>query len=133
MIYKDERPFSTSVPVPSPYLALIAIALIFLGESVSIVAEMISSHSANFGGNAWNAFFMMFLVITVAGALLIAGYILGFSAFRNIWIVSVTSIVSILIMEPLLAYLVFRQLPTLGAAIGLILGMAGLVVTLVVK
>jgi hypothetical protein len=39
------------------------------------------------------------------------------------------SITSILIIEPLIAYLVLKQLPTKGALIGLILGALGFAAT----
>ncbi len=72
----------------------------------------------------------MFSIITLAGAFLILGYMLGYSAFKNIWIVSAASITSILIMEPILGFLFFRQMPTTGATIGLILGAVGFITTL---
>jgi hypothetical protein len=50
---------------------------------------------------------------------------LGFRAFQNIWIVSVSSITSILIIEPLVSYAFFRQSPTTGAFIGLVFGAIG--------
>ena len=51
---------------------------------------------------------------------------LGFKAFKNIWIVGVTSITSILIAEPILALTIFQQVPTRGAVIVFILGGIGL-------
>lgn len=66
----------------------------------------------------------------MAGGFLIAGYILGFGAFKNIWIVNVASITAILIAEPILAWTIFHQAPTPGALIGFILGAIGLFVSL---
>jgi len=66
------------------------------------------------------------LLIALAGGFLIAGYMLGFNAFKNIWIVSVASITSILIVEPILAWTIFHQIPTIGTIIGFILGAIGL-------
>ena len=57
----------------------------------------------------------------------------AFKAFKNIWIVSVISITSILLIEPVLAYFIFDQLPTKGAAIGLVLGAIGLYLALFYK
>jgi hypothetical protein len=67
----------------------------------------------------------MFLIIACAGALLIGGYILGYSAFKNIWIVSVLSMTSILVTEPFISYAIFHQLPTKGAWLGLGFGVIG--------
>jgi len=62
----------------------------------------------------------------IAGSIfLIEGYMLGYTAFRNIWIVSAISITSILIVEPLLAYDLFQQLPTKGALVGFVAGIIG--------
>jgi hypothetical protein len=58
---------------------------------------------------------------------LIAGYILGFNAFKNIWIISVASITTFLIVEPLTAYTLFKQMPTTGSIIGFILGVLGFI------
>jgi hypothetical protein len=104
---------------------IIVLLLIFLGEALSIYAEMLGAK--NITGSFWQVFFKMFIVITFGGALLIAGYMLGFNAFKNIWIVSAISIGTILIVEPILAYTIFQQLPTKGALVGFILGIAGII------
>jgi hypothetical protein len=114
------------------WLKIAALVLLFLGEVFSIGAELIGSKRIALDSTNWISLYVgMFLVITVAGALLIAGYMLGYLQFKNIWIVTAISIGSILIVEPLLAYLVFHQTPTFGATIGLILGFLGIVATLV--
>jgi hypothetical protein len=102
--------------------------MLFLGEALSVYAEMLAAqtHEAN-----THSFLSIFskatLAIAFAGAFLIAGYMIGYKGFKNIWIVSALSITSILIMEPLLAYLLFKQLPTKGAALGLGLGALGFI------
>jgi hypothetical protein len=75
-------------------------------------------------------FLKMFLVMVIAGGFLIAGYMLGFRAFKNIWVVSVISITSILVIEPILAYAVFRQMPTTGAIVGFVFGVLGAIAAL---
>ena len=113
------------------YAKLLVIVLIFLGESLAIYAEMWGAHQGAFDNKPWmQIFFKMFLIITISGGLLISGYMLGFKAFQNIWMVSVTSITSILIVEPMLAYVFFRQMPTLGATVGLVLGAIGFLATI---
>jgi len=110
-----------------PYTKILVLVLIFLGEALAIYAEMIGARSHNVLQNPFlQTFIKMFLVIIIAGALLIAGYMLGYKSFKNIWIVGVISITSIIILEPILAYTIFKQLPTRGALIGLILGIAGM-------
>lgn len=104
---------------------ILVLILIFLGETLSIYAEMIGARTLT--NSFWQVFFKMFIIITFAGAMLIVGYMLGFQAFKNIWIVSVISIGAILIVEPILAYTIFQQLPTTGALIGFILGIIGII------
>ena len=112
----------------STYLKLIVILFLFIGETFSIYAEMIAARTNSFAAQPFiNIFLKMFLIIAFAGLFLISGYMLGFTAFKNIWIVSVASITPILIMEPLLAYTIFKQLPTKGALVGLVLGALGFI------
>lgn len=113
------------------YPQILVAILIFLGESFSIYAEMIAARTYSLGTQPFlEAFLKMFIVFVFGGMLLISGYMMGFSSFKNIWIVSVISITSILISEPTLAYVIFHQLPTKGAAIGLIFGILGFISTM---
>lgn len=107
------------------FLKIGAILFLFIGETLSICAEIILAKRYSLDQPFWRLFFIGFIFLTFTGALIITGYLLGIKAFKNIWIVSVASITSILIMEPIVGYLVFRQLPTKGALIGLILGAIG--------
>lgn len=110
----------------SLYLKLGVIVLIFAGEALGIYAEMIGARNHSLLAQSFSySFFRAFLVFAVAGVFLVAGYSLGLKSFQNIWIVSVVSITSVLIIEPILAYTLFHQVPTKGALIGLILGAAG--------
>jgi hypothetical protein len=111
-------------------LKILMVILIFLGESFSIYAEMVIAKNYS-NASFINIFLKMILIIIIAGIFLITGYMFGFKSFKNIWIVSVVSITSILIMEPILAYTIFHQLPTKGALIGLILGALGFLSTII--
>ena len=53
----------------------------------------------------------------------------GLKAFDNIWVVTAISVTSILIIEPIIAYSIFRTLPTGGVLVGMILGALGFVAT----
>lgn len=110
----------------SLYLKIIVILLIIMGEGFSIYAEMIAAKSHS-GSILTQTFLKMLIIVVIAGGFLILGYVLGYSVFKNIWVVSVASITSILIIEPILAYTIFSQLPTKGALIGLILGALGFI------
>lgn len=102
------------------------VVLIFFGEALAIYSEMAGARRFGFENfSFWQAFFRMFAIMCVAGAFLVAGYVLGYKSFQNIWIVSAASITSILLAEPFLAWMFFHQLPSKGAAAGLALGLAG--------
>lgn len=107
-------------------LKVLAIAMIFTGEAASIYAELLAARRFTAPQASWAAVFLKMLVVIVVGmAALLAGYMLGIKAFQNIWIVSVASITSILIIEPVLIYGLFGQMPTAGALVGLVLGGIG--------
>ncbi len=109
-------------------MKILTIILIFLGEATAIYAEMVAARNYSTSSSPFIQIFLkLFLIIIIGGGFLIAGYMLGIKSFRNIWIVSVVSITSILIIEPILAYTLFGQLPTKGALIGFIFGTLGFV------
>jgi general stress protein CsbA len=91
-----------------------AVALVLFGEMFSIVAEVTASKQSTDGAHHVATFFQMLVFITLAGALLIAGYMIGYIHFRSIWIITAVSVGSISIGQPILTYLLFQQTPTLG-------------------
>ncbi|NOS67128.1 MAG: hypothetical protein HOO67_02070 [Candidatus Peribacteraceae bacterium] len=108
-------------------LKILVLLLIFLGEFFVIYAEIRASNTYSLPGQSFGRVFLaMFPVFLVGGALLMSGYILGYRAFQNIWIVTAISITSVLVVEPLLAFTIFQQVPTRGAWLGLGFGTAGL-------
>lgn len=110
-----------------------AVALIFFGEAFSIAAELHASRRAlQDPGSFVTIFGPMFLLITLGGALLVAGYMLGYLHMKNIWIIAAVSIGSIVVVEPILAWTLFHQIPTTGALIGLVLGVLGVLFALLV-
>ncbi len=106
-------------------LKVASIIAIFLGEAIAIYAEVFSSKVMD-KEFLWGLFTKSLLLMLVGCVLLLFGYIIGVRSFHNIWVVSVISITSILVAEPAFNYLIFQQLPTPGAFIGLILGIVGL-------
>jgi hypothetical protein len=109
---------------------IIPILLLFIGESLAIYSEIIATKNIN---TFMSTFLKMSGVMTLAGLLLVAGYMLGLKYWQNIWIVSVVSIASIIIMEPIIIYSLFHELPAKGALIGFILGVLGLLSVLFIK
>lgn len=111
-------------------MKLVGLILILFGETLAILTELTG---AKYTGDTFSTrlFFRLLALMIIAGAFLLAGYMLGFINFKNIWIVSAVSITSILIIEPVLNYFYLNQLPTRGALIGFILGVIGLISTFV--
>ncbi|HLC75703.1 MAG TPA: hypothetical protein VJB82_01095 [Candidatus Peribacterales bacterium] len=115
-------------------LKTISLLLLFVGEALAIASEMIGARMFSSGHYGFLEIFLkMLLLCFLGGGGLIAGYMLGYKAFQNIWIVTIASITAILIVEPFLAWIIFRELPTKGAVIGLMLGILGFVATLTVR
>ena len=102
---------------------LLAIILLIIGEAISIYIELILAK-----GN--KNILLLSLIFIFATPFLLYGYILGYQSFQNIWVVSVISITSILIIEPVLCWIIFKELPSRGAIIGLIFGSLGFISTI---
>ena len=105
-----------------------AILLIFFGEVFSISAQLAASKRIADGLQGASSYLSWMLFLgAVGGVLIVGGYILGYLHFKNIWVVTAISVGSIVVFEPVLAYILFKQVPTMGAAIGLVLGALGIV------
>ncbi|MBH5371116.1 hypothetical protein [Bradyrhizobium glycinis] len=106
-------------------LKIVALAAIFLGEALSILAELLASRQLGKAGGDPAMLLPMVLLISFGGILLIFGYALGYMHLKNIWIVVAISVGAILVVEPILVLLLFRDVPTAGSLIGLMLGALG--------
>jgi hypothetical protein len=106
---------------------LLTILIIFLGEALAILAEVVAAKNYFQSNDKFlNIFLKAVPIIALGMILLLFGYMLGLRTFKNIWIVSAISITSILITEPIVNYIITHQLPTTGAFIGLVLGFLGM-------
>ncbi len=114
------------------YQKIISSLVLFVGEALIIYAEVLSARLFYTEQKPfWPVIGKVVLFALVSTFMLLCGYMFGLRAFKNIWIVTVISITSILVAEPLMTYYVSHQLPTKGAIAGLILGFIGLILTLV--
>ena len=91
---------------------------LFFGESLAIYGELLAAR-----GRPWLGMACSF----PGWPLLIFGYWIGCRA-GGIWRVTAASICSILIAEPLMIVLMFREVPERNALTGCLLGAAGIVV-----
>lgn len=106
---------------------------LFLGEFFAIGAEMWAAKYFGSSANQLGVFAIAFGMSIVAALLLMYGYTYGYHAFKSIWIVTAISISGILVVEPIAALIMFRQLPELGASIAFVLAVIGIILTLVLK
>jgi hypothetical protein len=110
----------------------VSLLLIVLGEVAIIYAEISGAYliAQRDGVLSWQH--VMLLVVCLCGsALLYAGYVSATAVFRDIWVVSAISASTVLLVEPGVAHVLFQELPAKGALVGILCGMAGLIVTLV--
>jgi len=106
-------------------LKIAAVTAIFLGEALSILAELIASRQFGKTGGDWAMLLPMFVLISFGGILLVFGYALSYMYLKNIWIIVAISVGAILVAEPVLTVLLFTDVPTTGSLIGLVLGAFG--------
>lgn len=105
---------------------------LFFGEMFILGSEMWASKFFN-PAKPWAVIMPAILVSIIGVCFLIYGYTFGYQAFKNIWIVTAISIGGILVVEPIVAWLLFREMPTTGAFIALVLGVIGIITSIVVK
>ncbi len=106
---------------------ILAILFIFIGEVFSIGAQLAASKRVVHGAEGASAYlWWMYLIGALGGVLIVAGYVYAYMYFKNIWIVTAISIGSIVLFEPLLALILFKEVPTMGALIGIVLGVLGI-------
>lgn len=108
--------------------SVIPLFLLFVGEAIYIWSEIMIAFSAK-SQNSTNTTKLIILA-TVAGLIIIAGYYYGYKFSKNIWLVTATSISASLIVEPLISWFVFHELPNRGAIFGLIFGILGIFSTI---
>ncbi|MDD2657454.1 MAG: hypothetical protein PHD04_02195 [Candidatus Pacebacteria bacterium] len=110
---------------------LFAFALLVVGEGINILAEMFSAKLPSVSSLLELKNLFLFGMVIIGCSFLLFGYAVGYQASKSIWTVTVASVVAILLVEPLLAYYFFHQLPEKGALVGIVLGAIGFIATVV--
>lgn len=105
--------------------------MIVLGEILAIYAQvtaasLLSSPSAG-DVDLWRKI----VCGAFGGVLLVLGYVVSYRGFGSIWTVSAISVCMVLVVEPLMAWGVFREVPWGGSVAGLVLGTAGMIASMV--
>lgn len=103
-------------------LKIFSVVMLALGEALCIYSEMLVAKKPDW---LWT-----FFLITLAGVPLLLGYHYGYKAFESMWAVMAVSVVTILLVEPLLVWMMFREVPSRISLVALLLGAIGLVLLL---
>jgi hypothetical protein len=107
-------------------MKMLALACLFLGETLVIYAEEFGAKTYTLSGHLGGTFLETLVPLTIGAVCLVIGYMLGLKLFQNIWIVTAVSFGSILVVEPLFDFFYIGQVPATGAAIGVVLGALGI-------
>ena len=94
------------------------ILALFFGETLAILGELLAAKEHPWTGLALGA---------IGWPLLVWSYYTGYKA-GGIWQITATSVGAILIAEPILILLMFREAPGRHALIGCLLGAVGIVI-----
>ena len=112
---------------------IVSFLSLLVGEALSIISENIFAKRIHDGKSFYASLPLPLILIIIGGFLLVVGYGTGIRGFRNIWIVVLLSIFSIVLVEPAVSYLLFREFPTKGQYIGIALSIVGIVIATTVK
>jgi cell division protein FtsW (lipid II flippase) len=111
------------------YYVIASLILMVFGEILTIYSEVYASKLPGRPMETPEMFIKPMVLICIAGISLVFAYWLGYQGTGNIWVVTVASLTLLLILEPIVIYVMLKELPQRGALIGFILGAAGLVST----
>lgn len=110
-------------------LGVSALGLMVIGEFCAIYSEVVTARLAQTGNGSWEAFILPVVLMCFAGLCLLGAYWLGYVAVGDIWIVTVVSVTSLLLLEPIVVWSLFHEAPGRGALIGFVLGALGMLST----
>ncbi|CAH0204554.1 hypothetical protein E3Z27_18500 [Pseudomonas mediterranea] len=110
-------------------LGVSALGLMVVGEFCAIYSEVVVAKLAQTGSASWGAVSFPLALMCFAGICLLAAYWLGYVAVGDIWIVTVVSVTSLLLLEPVVVWSLFHETPGRGALIGFVLGALGMLST----
>jgi hypothetical protein len=105
----------------------LAILLLVVGEIVTIYAELSAAKLPSNSGVALIGLIKPSILISFAGVCLIGAYWMGYHVVGNIWVVTIASLTSILVLEPIVVFAMFKEIPSRGAIIGFVLGALGFI------
>lgn len=96
-----------------------------------IFAEQLGAKIFYTTGAIFQAASLSFIPAVIGTALLVLGYMLGLKHFENIWVITVVSFGSILIIEPLFNLFFIGHTPSPAALVGFVLVIIAIGITLI--
>jgi hypothetical protein len=96
---------------------LIPVFLLVVWETLAIYAEMYIAEHFSVINKSMTGFVIAAILMTIAWILLLLWYLYGYRAFNNIWVISAISITTIVIIEPILALILFKETPSVGTIV----------------
>lgn len=96
-------------------MKVLALAAIFCGEFIGIFLEIFLANKFRAEGTFSEITKMLLFLIPffiISFVLLLFGYIYGFRSYQKIWVVTIVSWSSIVLIEPFLNYILFHQAPS---------------------
>lgn len=113
-------------------MKFIILLAIFIGEFLFIFFEIYLAGKFRTGGNTADITKTILLVVpwaVIFSLLILWGYIYGYKYFEKIWIITIISWSSILIIEPVLNYLIFKELPVGNTLVASVLAVVAIIVS----
>ncbi|MBJ7553463.1 hypothetical protein [Marinomonas spartinae] len=109
-------------------MAVFSFAFLFLGELLVIYSELAVSHKFQTENSQHRLLFMlaMILLMAAAGSLLLLGFMVGIEEYKSIWVVNVISTSLVIIIEPIIAYGIYRYAPDSATKKSLVFAVLGL-------
>ncbi|MFA4937078.1 MAG: hypothetical protein WC575_02180 [Patescibacteria group bacterium] len=111
----------------------LVLAVIFVGEFLFIFLEIYFANKFKDSGTTAEVFKYLLLAIPFAvvfSLLILWGYIYGYRVFEKIWVITIISWSSILIIEPTLNYLIFKEVPAGNTLIAGGLAVAAIIISI---
>lgn len=110
------------------------LAAIVIGEFLFIFFEIFfASKFKDAGSTSQIVTYLLWAapVAAIFSGLILWGYIYGYRTFEKIWIITIISWSAILVIEPLLNYFIFKELPAGKTLVAGLLAVAAIVISII--
>ncbi len=114
-------------------MKILILLAIFIGELMFIFFEIYLAHKFRASVDSARVIKTLILVVpwaAVFSLLILWGYIYGYKYFEKIWVITIISWSSILIIEPALNYLIFKEMPAGNTLVASLLAVAAIIVSI---